>query len=415
MKIGLVTDAWRPQTNGVVTTPPRTADCLRALGHDVTLMTPAGLKSIPCPTYPEIRLALRSARHVRDWLARERPDALHVATEGPIGLAARNVALRAGLRFTTSYHTQFPQYLRARYPLPQSFWYRLLRAFHAPAVRTMVGTKHVRRELRRKGFRHLVQWTRGVDTAAFRPQPGVELHFPGPILVYVGRVAVEKSVEDFCRAKTAGTKLVVGGGPALEHLRARYPDVVVNGWKYGAELTRLLACADCFVFPSRTDTFGLVMLEAMACGLPVAAYPVTGPIDVVREGVTGCMREDLSEAIEAAHRLERGPCREQALEYGWENATHQFLDHLVEVRSHAAAQLPRWLRIEAAAKGDALPLRAGGARRLAASATAVRASAAGRVADVIAGGLQLVMTASPTRALHAVPPRARPCGGSSRS
>jgi glycosyltransferase involved in cell wall biosynthesis len=355
VKIGIVTDAWRPQTNGVVTTLARTTDCLRAFGHEVTLMTPAGLRSIPCPTYPEIRLALRPGRHVREWLAHERPEALHIATEGPIGLAARNLAVRAGLRFTTSYHTQFPQYLRARYPVPESFWYLLLRAFHAPAARTMVGTRHVRRELRRNGLRHLVQWTRGVDTTAFRPQPGTRLPYPGPILIYVGRVAVEKSVEDFCLAKAPGTKLVVGGGPALDDLRARYPDVVFTGWKYGEELARLLAGADCFVFPSRTDTFGLVMLEAMACGLPVAAHPVTGPIDVVREGLTGCLREDLTQAIEGALRLDRGPCREQALEYRWENATRQFLDNLVELRAHAAAKRPRSLRIQAAVKGTRCP------------------------------------------------------------
>ena len=351
MKIGIVTDAWRPQTNGVVTTLSRTADCLRAFGHDVALMSPAGLRTIPCPTYPEIRLALRPARHVREWLARERPDALHIATEGPVGVAARNLAVRAGLRFTTSYHTQFPQYLRERYPLPEGFWYVLLRAFHAPAARTMVGTRHVRRELRRNGFRHLVQWTRGVDTTAFRPQSGIDLPFSKPILIYVGRVAVEKSVEDFCLAPAPGTKLVVGGGPALAELRVRYPGVVFTGWKHGEELARLLAGADCFVFPSRTDTFGLVMLEAMASGLPVAAYPVTGPIDVVREGLTGCLREDLAQAIDAALALDRRPCREQALEYRWENATRQFLDNLAEARSHVAPRLPLRVRRRAMVKG----------------------------------------------------------------
>jgi glycosyltransferase involved in cell wall biosynthesis len=336
MKVAIVTDAWRPQTNGVVTTLTRTAECLSALGHDVAMMTPEGLRTIPCPTYPEIRLALFQGRRVARWLEREHPDALHIATEGPLGLAARNAALRQGLRFTTSYHTQFPQYLRARYPLPESCSYGLLRRFHGAAQRTMVGTKEVRRDLRRHGFRNLVYWSRGVDTTLFRPRPEVRLPWPGPILIYVGRVAVEKSIEDFCRAQVAGTKLIVGDGPALADLRRRYPEVVFTGFKYGEELASLFAGADCFVFPSRTDTFGLVMLEAMASGLPVAAYPVTGPIDVVREGVTGCLRNDLGEAIEGALRLERAPARAQALEYRWENATRQFLGNLVEARGAAA-------------------------------------------------------------------------------
>jgi len=340
MKVAIVTDAWRPQTNGVVTTLMRTSDCLAALGHEVVRMTPEGLPTIPCPSYPEIRLALFQGRRVARWLAAERPDALHIATEGPLGLAARNAALRGGLRFTTSYHTQFPQYLRARYPIPECATYAMLRHFHGAATRTMVGTKEVRRDLKRHGFRHLVHWGRGVDTELFRPRPETRLPYPGPVLIYVGRVAVEKSIEDFCRADVPGTKLVVGGGPALGKLKARYPGVVFPGYKYGEELATLLAGSDCFVFPSRTDTFGLVMLEAMASGLPVAAYPVTGPIDVVRNGETGCLREDLALAITDALALSREACRRQALEYRWENATRQFLGNLVEARAAAAARAP---------------------------------------------------------------------------
>ncbi|HXQ30484.1 MAG TPA: glycosyltransferase family 1 protein [Steroidobacteraceae bacterium] len=337
MKVGIVTDAWRPQTNGVVTTLARTAEGLVELGHTVTLMTPEGLPTIPCPTYPEIRLALFQGRRVAAWLEGERPDTLHIATEGPLGLAARNAAVRLRLRFTTSYHTQFPRYLRARYPLPECCTYALLRAFHGRAARTMVGTRQVRRDLRRHGFRHLVQWGRGVDTQLFRPRPDVRLPYPRPILIYVGRVAVEKSVEDFCRVTVPGTKLVVGDGPALAALQKRYPEVVFAGFKFGEELGALLAGSDCFVFPSRTDTFGLVMLEAMASGLPVAAYPVTGPIDVVREGESGSLSEDLVVAIKAALTLDRGRCRAQALEYRWENATRQFLGHLVDARGAGAA------------------------------------------------------------------------------
>jgi glycosyltransferase involved in cell wall biosynthesis len=207
----------------------------------------------------------------------------------------------------------------------------------------MVNTREIRRDLKRHGFRNLVYWTRGVDTELFRPRPDARLPYPAPILIYVGRVAVEKSVEDFCRARTAGTKLVVGGGPALADLQRRYPEVVFTGYKYGEELAALFAAADCFVFPSRTDTFGLVMLEAMASGLPVAAYPVTGPIDVVREGQTGCLREDLAAAIEAALGLDPRDCRAQALEYRWESATRQFLGNLVEARQ--AAPAPRAARL----------------------------------------------------------------------
>jgi glycosyltransferase involved in cell wall biosynthesis len=332
MKIAIVSDAWRPQTNGVVTTLARTADCLRAEGHGVTLMTPEGLPTIPCPSYPEIRLALFQGRRIARWLEEERPDALHIATEGPLGLAARRIAIRRGHSFTTSYHTQFPQYLRARYPLPEAVSYALLRGFHGRAARTMVGTRQVREELKQHGFRNLVQWTRGVDTTLFRPRPEVELGFPGPVMIYVGRVAVEKSIEDFCRADVPGTKLVVGGGPALTDLTRRYPGVRFLGFKYGEELASLLAGADCFVFPSRTDTFGLVMLEAMASGLPVAAYPVTGPIDVVRHGVTGCLDADLAVAIRGALALDPAACRAQALEYRWEQATREFTGNLVELR-----------------------------------------------------------------------------------
>jgi glycosyltransferase involved in cell wall biosynthesis len=220
--------------------------------------------------------------------------------------------------------------------------------FHGGAARTMVGTKEVRNDLRRHGFKHLVYWSRGVDTGLFRPRPGARPAYPGPILIYVGRVAVEKSVEDFCRVRVEGTKLVVGGGPALEELRCRYPQVVFTGYKYGEELATLLAGADCFVFPSRTDTFGLVMLEAMASGLPVAAYPVTGPIDVVRDGQTGCLRHDLAAAIEGALGLDRARCREQALEYRWENATRQFLGNLVEARAPAPAATRTRGRLSAA-------------------------------------------------------------------
>jgi glycosyltransferase involved in cell wall biosynthesis len=217
----------------------------------------------------------------------------------------------------------------------------MLRAFHGRAARTMVGTREVRRELQRHGLRNLVQWTRGVDTELFRPRPEVRLPYEGPILVYVGRVSVEKSVQDFCRVPVPGTKLVIGGGPQLAALQAAHPEVNFLGFRYGEELATLLAGADCFVFPSRTDTFGLVMLEAMASGLPVAAYPVTGPIDVVRHGVTGYLHDDLAVAIDGALRVDRAACRLQALEYRWEHATREFCGNLVEMRTSTARVAPR--------------------------------------------------------------------------
>jgi glycosyltransferase involved in cell wall biosynthesis len=345
MKIAIVTDAWLPQTNGVVTTLTRTARCLvEEFGHHVAVMNPDGVRTVPCPTYPEIRLAPFQGRRVAEWLAREAPDALHVATEGPLGLAARRAALRLGLRFTTSYHTQFPQYLAARVPIPPGVTYAWLRWFHSAAERTMVGTRAVREDLKRHGFVNLVQWTRGVDTALFRPRPDASLPHPRPLLVYAGRVAVEKSVEDFLRADVPGTKIVIGGGPALGALRARYPAAVFTGYRYGEELATLLAAADCFVFPSRTDTFGLVMLEALASGVPVAAYPVTGPIDVIRDGEVGCLRGDLADAIRGALALDRARCRDYALGFRWENATREFLGNLVEARGRAPAARRAGLR-----------------------------------------------------------------------
>jgi len=339
VRIAIVTDAWAPQTNGVVTTLTATVRCLREMGHEVTLITPEGLPTVPCPTYPEIRLALFQGRRVQRILEETAPEALHIATEGPLGWAARRAARRLGLRFTTSYHTQFPDYISARLPIPKSVVYAYLHCFHSAASCTMVGTWDVRKDLRRRGFRRLAQWTRGVDTDLFQPRPRTVS--PGrPVLIYVGRVAVEKNVEAFCRLKTDARKLVVGGGPQLAELQQRYPSVEFLGYRYGAELAAVLADADCFVFPSRTDTFGLVMLEAMACGLPVAAYPVTGPIDVVRDGQTGCLREDLEAAVEGALRLDRADCRAQALEYRWEDATRQFLSNLVDVRASVPIRRP---------------------------------------------------------------------------
>jgi glycosyltransferase involved in cell wall biosynthesis len=328
LRIAIVTDAWRPQTNGVVRTLTETSKCLRQQGHDVLLVTPGEFRTVPCPSYPEIQLSLFPRRQVFEALDDFLPDALHVATEGPLGLAGRRWGIRRRRPFTTAYHTQFPRYVRARVPLPAALSYGFLRWFHGPAVRTLVPTESIRSELAERGFPSLVIWGRGVDTDLFRPERATGLVGQRPIMMYMGRVAVEKNIEAFLSLDLPGTKYVVGDGPALAGLRRRYSQAIFTGARYGQDLAACLASADVFVFPSRTDTFGLVLLEAMACGLPVAAYPVSGPIDVVEQGRTGILHEDLGVAITAALVLNRQSCRDSAHQRSWESATRVFLENL---------------------------------------------------------------------------------------
>ena len=333
MKIALVTDAWLPQTNGVVRTLSVTARELERAGHSVEIIEPGGFRTIPCPTYPEIRLAWMPYRKLARRLDALRPDTLHVATEGPLGLAARRWVLNCGGSFTTSYHTQFPEYVRARAPVPTALTYAHLRRFHSAAARTLVATPSMMRALEARGFRNLAMWSRGVDTELFRPRPKDFLDLPRPVWLYFGRVAVEKGIEDFLRLDLPGSKMVVGDGPAMADLRRAHPEARFTGFKHGEDLAAHVAAADVFVFPSRTDTFGLVLLEAMACGVPVAAYPVTGPLDVVRDGVTGVLSEDLRSAALAALELDPVACRQHALAYTWEVATRQFTEHLAPCRA----------------------------------------------------------------------------------
>jgi glycosyltransferase involved in cell wall biosynthesis len=325
MKIALVTDAWVPQTNGVVRTLTITVAQLSQAGHEVTVITPVDFRTVPCPTYPEIRLALFAAAKVRRRLDALDPDAVHIATEGPLGLAARRWCLRHGRAFTTSYHTQFPEYVSARLPIPLAASYAYMRWFHGSAEQTLVATPSMLNVLAERGFRNLALWSRGVDTELFRPRDDSRLEWPRPIWLYFGRVSVEKGIEDFLALDLPGTKLVVGDGPATEGLRMQYPDAVFTGYRFGDDLAHHVASADVFVFPSRTDTFGLVLLEAMACGVPVAAYPATGPIEVIEHGVTGVLSEDLRAAALAALGLDRSTCREHALRHTWEAATRQFV------------------------------------------------------------------------------------------
>ena len=338
MRIAIVTDAWSPQTNGVVSTLRQTTDFLEKLGHEILLVTPNLFHSVPCPTYPEIRLALFPYRGVSTLISGFHPDAIHIATEGSLGFAARRYCLKHRLKFTTSYHTQFPQYLRQRYPIPISLSYRALHWFHGAATHCMVSTQTVRNQLVERGFRNIVRWQRGVDTEMFKPGPKDFLDLPRPIAAYVGRVAVEKNIDAFLRMAWQGSKLVIGDGPELPRLKAEYPDAVYAGFRFGEDLAKHLAASDVFVFPSLTDTFGLVNLEAMACGVPVAAFPVAGPIDVVEDGVTGALDEDLARAAQRALSIDPMNCRERALNSGWERCSREFESNLVACQGHRLAR-----------------------------------------------------------------------------
>jgi glycosyltransferase involved in cell wall biosynthesis len=333
MRIMIVTDAWFPQTNGVVRTLAQTAAWLGRFGHEVRMLTPRDYRSVACPTYPEIRLSILPRRGTQRAISAFAPHALHIATEGPLGLAARRTCLRLGMRFTTSYHTQFPQYLRARFPIPIAASYRALRWFHAAAVRCMVSTASVRNDLTSRGFKNLSAWRRGVDTEVFKPRPKDFLRLPRPIAAYVGRVAVEKNIDAFLQMPWSGSKIVIGDGPLRLRLQIQHPETVFTGYRFEEDLARHLAAADVMVFPSHTDTFGLVNLEAMACGVPVAAYPVTGPIDVIEDGVTGALDLDLALAARRALKLDPRICREHAIKSGWDLSSREFEGNLVLCRS----------------------------------------------------------------------------------
>jgi len=329
MKIMMVSDAWEPQVNGVVRTLQYTARELRAMGHAVDFLTPLEFSTLPCPTYPDIRLSLFPGGQVVRRLSEFDPDAVHIATEGPLGMAARRFALTRGLPFTTAYHTRFPEYVRARIGMPLSWTYAFLRWFHGPSEAVMVPTGVVKRDLESYGFKNVVMWSRGVDLDIFKPQHSERLKSSRPIFLYVGRVAVEKNIEAFLELELPGSKWVAGAGPALRRIRSRYPNVNYLGVLNQRELAQVYASADVFVFPSRTDTFGLVLLEAMACGLPVAAYPVTGPLDVIGESSTaGILHEDLRTACLAAQKLRREDAVAHAQKFSWRATTEQFLANL---------------------------------------------------------------------------------------
>jgi glycosyltransferase involved in cell wall biosynthesis len=352
MRILVASDAWHPQVNGVVRTYERLAIELAALGVEMTVLAPHEFRTLPCPTYPEIRLALPGFSRVAKRFRALRPDAVHIATEGPIGWMARRYCRARGIRFTTSFHTRFPEYLSERFFIPTGFTLALLRRFHSAGAGLMVATPTLARELENQGFERVLPWTRGVDTALFRPRP-LRLFGEGPVFLYVGRIATEKNIAAFLDLELPGRKVVVGAGPDLDELQRKYPDVLFTGKKTGEELAECYASADVFVFPSRTDTFGMVLLEAMASGLPVAALPVCGPQDVVTEGITGVLSNDLRQAALAALSLNRARIVQKAAEYSWERAARLFLANMTGACLNGpqrAAQPARKLPVAKAAR-----------------------------------------------------------------
>ena len=338
LRILIATDAWHPQVNGVVRTLEMTAGELRRLGHDVRFVTPEGRFTIPCPTYPDIRLTLAPRRMVAKALDDFQPDAIHIATEGPIGLAMRSQCLKRGLVFTTAYHTRFPDYVHARLGIPRDLAYRYVRWFHKPSAAVMVTTNSVEAELSAQGITRLKRWSRGVDMDLFSPAARKDVGIFGidgadehsrPIFLYVGRVATEKNLDAFLRLDLPGHKIVVGDGPERIMLESRYPHVRFLGALHGQMLAQVYASADVFVFPSKTDTFGLVILEALASGLPVAAFPVPGPLDIIGQSTAGIMSQDLGQAALDCLHLDRSACRAHADLFSWGRAGAQFLDNLV--------------------------------------------------------------------------------------
>jgi glycosyltransferase involved in cell wall biosynthesis len=332
-RILIVTDAWTPQVNGVVRTLRTITDEMRAMGMVVEVIGPDRFRTVPMPSYPEIRLALFPARKLARLIDAFQPDALHIATEGPLGMAARAYARRRKIAFTTAFHTRFAEYLQARTKIPLWLSYAWLRHFHGTGSAIMVATQSLRDELSARGFKNVRAWSRGVDLSAFHPEPKEDWGLARPIFAYVGRVAVEKNLRAFLDLQLPGSKLVVGDGPQRRKLEHEYPDVHFAGARHGDALAAAYAGADVFVFPSKTDTFGLVVLEALASGLPVAAYPVTGPKDILGEAArpVGALNEDLRVAALDALKIDRAACRPHAELYSWTACAQRFMDNLVPV------------------------------------------------------------------------------------
>ncbi|KZL15386.1 GDP-mannose-dependent alpha-mannosyltransferase [Pseudovibrio axinellae] len=330
MKIVIVSDAWHPQINGVVRVLEITRRELTAMGHDVTLITPDQFPQIPLPTYPDIKLAVTPSRKLARRLRELEPDALHILTEGPLGWAARKFCRRYNYQFTSSWLSKYPEYIAIRTGLSTSWLYKVLAAFHNQAAYTMVTTSNMMETAKEVGIPRVVCWPRGVDLSKFRPVASAEFEgLPKPIMLYVGRIAPEKNLAAFLDLELPGTKILVGDGPDLSALAKRYPSAVFTGSKVGDDLVKAYCGADVMVFPSKTDTFGLVNLEAMACGIPVAAFPVTGPKDIIGTAPVGAVDEDLSEAIKRALPMKAKDCIAHAQTFSWDQATQKFLKNLV--------------------------------------------------------------------------------------
>ncbi len=351
MRILVATDAWHPQVNGVVRTLAMTAEAAKAFGAETVFMTPQSFRTFALPSYPGLRLALPWAAKVARLIEDARPDSIHIATEGPIGIAVRRYCRKHDLPFTTSFHTRFPDYVSARLPVRESWIWAALRRFHNGSSAVMAATTALANELRERGFRNVVLWPRGVDTTLFHPRD-VDLGLPRPVFLCVGRVAVEKNLEAFLALDLPGTKVIVGDGPARTSLMRSYPDAVFLGAQQGEELARSYAGADVFVFPSRTDTFGLVLLEALASGTPVAAFPVSGPRDVLGTAPVGALNEDLAQACLDALQVSRERCLEFATDYTWEASGRAFVEHMAEIghptpQSDAVPMMPQQPRFVA--------------------------------------------------------------------
>ena len=331
MRILVATDAWHPQVNGVVRTLIMTAQAAKALGVEVSFLTPQSFLTFALPSYRDLRVALPYQAKIARLIADARPDSIHIATEGPIGVLVRRYCRKRGLAFTTSFHTRFPEYVSARLPIPETWIWAALRAFHGPSQAVMAATPALATELRVRGFRNVVLWPRGVDAGQFHARE-VDLGLPRPVFLCVGRVAVEKNLEAFLDLDLPGTKLIVGDGPARASLALKYPQAVFLGARQGEALAQAYAGADVFVFPSKTDTFGLVLLEALASGLPVAAFPVTGPRDVIGTAPVGALNEDLRAACLAALRVLPQACLEFAAEHTWEASARAFIENISDVR-----------------------------------------------------------------------------------
>lgn len=335
MRILVATDAWRPQVNGVVHTLERMSAAARELDAEFIFLTPQGFPSLPMPTYPDIRLAIASPWEIARRIDAAGADHIHIATEGPIGWAARRYCRKRGKLFTTSYHTRFPEYIAARTRLPESLAYAALRRFHAPAAATLAPTPSIKNELTQRGFDRVKVWTRGVDHALYRPRLEDAVDLPRPIFLCVGRIAVEKNLEALLELKLPGSVVIVGDGPARPTLERRYPHARFLGALYGEDLARIYASADVFVFPSKTDTFGIVLVEALASGLPVAAFPVAGPLDVIGESGAGVLDNDLRAACLAALEIPRERAREHSMRFTWRESARQFLQHVEASRTGA--------------------------------------------------------------------------------